>query len=146
MPRPVSPADLALMRRMDELHLNYPFMGARQLRNTLVREGCRTGRAHIGTLMKRMGIEAIYRKPGTSKKHPGHQVYPYLLRNLAIRHANQVWALDTTYRQRKCGSELLNNAKKLFKQTEPVLYPEVYLGLRHIHLIARSVKIWLDYA
>ena len=97
LPSPVSSSDLALMRRMDELHLEYPFMGSRQLRDTLVREHYTTGRTHVRTLMKRMGIEAIYRKPGTSKKHPGHQVYPYLLRNLDIRHANQVWALDTTY-------------------------------------------------
>ncbi len=97
LPSPVSSSDLALMRRMDELHLEYPFMGSRQLRDTLVREHYTTGRTHVRTLMKRMGIEAIYRKPGTSKKHPSHQVYPYLLRNLDIRHANQVWALDTTY-------------------------------------------------
>ena len=97
VPRPVSPADLALMRRMDELHLNYPFMGSRQLRNMLVRESHRVGRTHVGTLMKRMGIEAIYRKPGTSARHPGHQVFPYLLRKLNIQRANQVWALDTTY-------------------------------------------------
>jgi putative transposase len=97
VPRLVSLADLALMRRMDELHLDYPFMGARQLRNTLVREDYQTGRAHISTLMKRMGMEALYRKLDTSRRHPGHQIYPYLLRKLDIRHANQVRALDTTY-------------------------------------------------
>ena len=72
-------------------------MGARMLRDQLNREGYDVGRKHVGTLMKRMGIEALYRKPGTSKKHPGHEIYPYLLRSLAIDRANQVWALDTTY-------------------------------------------------
>ncbi len=97
LPKPVSAADLTLMRRIDELHLEHPFMGARMLRDQLNREGYDVGRRHAGTLMKRMGIEALYRKPGTSKKHPGHEVYPYLLRNLTINRANQVWALDTTY-------------------------------------------------
>ena len=96
-PRSVSPADLTLMRRIDGLHLEHPFMGARMLRDQLNREGLDVGRKHVSTLMKRMGIEALYRKPGTSKKHPGHEVYPYLLRSLAINRANQVWALDTTY-------------------------------------------------
>ena len=97
LPRPVSATDLALMRRMDELHLEYPFMGTRMLRDQLNRKGFNVGRKHVGTLMKRMGIEALYRKPGTSKKHPGHEIYPYLLRDLAINRANQVWALDTTF-------------------------------------------------
>jgi putative transposase len=97
LPRPVSPADLALMRRIDELHLEHPFMGARMLRDQLNRKGFKVGRKHVGTLMKRMGIEALYRKPGTSKKHPGHEIHPYLLRGLNINRANQVWALDTTY-------------------------------------------------
>lgn len=93
----VGKADLDLMRRLDELHLEHPFMGARMLRDQVNRAGIKVGRRHIGTLMKRMGIEALYRKPGTSKKHPGHQVYPYLLRGMPINRANQVWALDTTY-------------------------------------------------
>jgi putative transposase len=95
--RPVSAADLELMRRIDELHLEHPFMGSRMLRDQLNRAGCAVGRTHVGTLMKRMGIEALYRKPGTSKKHPGNKIYPYLLRGLTIDRANQVWALDTTY-------------------------------------------------
>lgn len=97
LPKPVSAADLALMRRIDELHLEHPFMGARMLRDQLNRAGLAVGRKHVGTLMKRMGVEALYRKPGTSKKHPGHKIYPYLLRGLTIKSANQVWALDTTY-------------------------------------------------
>ena len=95
--KPINGADLVLMRRIDELHLEHPFMGARMLRDQLNREGYDIGRKHVGTLMKRMGIKALYRKPCTSKKHPGHEVYPYLLGNLAINRANQVWALDTTY-------------------------------------------------
>ncbi|MDL2322006.1 IS3 family transposase, partial [Desulfosarcina sp. OttesenSCG-928-B08] len=96
-PRPVSVGDLELMRRIDALHLEHPFMGARMLRDQLNRAGFTVGRKHVGALMKRMGIEALYRKPGTSKKQPGHKIYPYLLRDLTINRSNQVWALDTTY-------------------------------------------------
>ena len=87
----------ALMRKLDELHLEHPFMGARMLRDQLGRQGIRAGRRHIRTLMLRMGIEALAPQPGTSKASPGHKIYPYLLRKLAITRANQVWALDTTY-------------------------------------------------
>ena len=97
LPQPVSSADLALMRKLDELHLEHPFMGARMLRDQLLRQGIRAGRRHIRTLMLRMGIEALAPQPGTSKAAPGHKIYPYLLRKLAITRANQVWALDTTY-------------------------------------------------
>jgi putative transposase len=97
LPRPASAAELALMRRIDELHLDFPFMGARMLRRQLQREGVAVGRRHIATLMMRMGIQALAPQPGTSKKAPGHKVYPYLLRRLAIERSNQVWALDTTY-------------------------------------------------
>ena len=97
VPKSVGAADLVLMRRLDELHLEHPFMGARMLCDQLNREGFAVGRKHVGTLMKRMGMAALYRKPGTSTKHPGHDVYPYLLRGLTINRANQVWALDTTY-------------------------------------------------
>ena len=97
LPRPVSDADLALMRRIDELHLEHPFMGARMLRRMLQREGVTVGRRHVATLMQRMDIEALCPQPGTSKAHPGHKIYPYLLHKLAITRSNQVWALDTTY-------------------------------------------------
>ena len=97
LPRLASEADLALMRRIDELHLEHPFMGARMLRRQLQRQGIHVGRRHLGTLMARMGIEALCPQPGTSKRHPQHKVYPYLLGKAAIRRANQVWALDTTY-------------------------------------------------
>ena len=97
LPRPVSAADLAIMRRMDELHLDYPFAGSRMLRDLLALEGVKTGRLHVATLMKRMAIEAIYRKPNTSKPTPGHKIYPYLLRNLPVTKPDQVWATDITY-------------------------------------------------
>lgn len=97
LPRPVSDADLVLMRRIDELHLQHPFMGARMLRDQLAREGVHVGRRHLRTLMRRLGIEALAPQPGTSKAKPGNKIYPYLLRKLPIIHANQVWALDTTY-------------------------------------------------
>jgi len=96
-PQPVPAADLALMRRMDELHLEFPFAGSRMLRDLLVAEGFTVGRLHVSTLMKRMGIAALYRKPNTSKPAPGHQVYPYLLRKLPVTRPNQVWAMDITY-------------------------------------------------
>ncbi|WP_173405893.1 IS3 family transposase [Brucella intermedia] len=96
-PRPVSDGDLALMRRIDELHLEYPFAGSRMLQGLLKGEGLETGRLHVATLMKKMGIEAIYRRPNTSKPAPGHKIYPYLLRKLAVTRPNQVWAMDLTY-------------------------------------------------
>jgi len=95
--QPVSSADLTLLRRLDELHLEHPFMGARMLRRQLLFEGLQVGRRHVRTLMRRMGMEALCPQPGTSQRHPGHKIYPYLLRKLAITRANQVWALDTTY-------------------------------------------------
>ncbi len=95
--RPVSAADLAIMRRIDELHLEWPFAGSRMLRDLLNREGIAIGRRHVATLMKRMGVEAIYRRPNTSKPAPGHKTYPYLLRGMTIDRPNQVWAMDITY-------------------------------------------------
>ena len=97
LPRPVSPEDLALMRRIDELHLELPFAGSRMLRDLLNAEGIAVGRKHVTTLMRRMGIEALYRKPNTSRRHPGHTIYLYLLRSLKIDRPNQVWAMDITY-------------------------------------------------
>ena len=97
LPRPMSDADLALMRRIDELHLDPPFAGSRMLQGILKAEGHEVGRLHLSTLMKKMGIEALYRRPKTSKPAPGHKVYPYLLRNLAVTRPNQVWAMDITY-------------------------------------------------
>jgi putative transposase len=96
-PSPVSESALALMRRIDELHLQHPFAGARMLRGLLVQEGIKVGRRHVSTLMRKMGIEALYRRPNTSRKHPQHVVFPYLLRDLTIDRANHVWAMDITY-------------------------------------------------
>ncbi len=95
-PRPVPAQDLKIMRRLDELHLEHPFMGARMLRDMLNRAGVSIGRRHAATPMKRMGIEAVYRRPDTSKPAPGHKIYPYLLRGLKIEKPNQVWAVDIT--------------------------------------------------
>ena len=96
-PRPVCDKDLKLMRRMDEMHLTWPFAGSRMLQGLLCGEGFVVGRRHVRTLMKRMGIEAIYRRPNTSKPAAGHKIYPYLLRHMAITRPNQVWAIDITY-------------------------------------------------
>jgi len=89
--------ELALMRRIDELHLKFPFAGARMLSRLLKREGLIAGRRRVSTLMKRMNIHALYRKPNTSKRHAKHPIYPYLLRTLSITRSNHVWAADITY-------------------------------------------------
>jgi putative transposase len=97
LPRPISEADLAIMRRIDRLHLEFPFAGSRMLKGLLAAEGCKIGRRHVKTLMRRMGIEALYRRPRTTKPEPGHKIYPYLLRGIEITQPNQVWAMDITY-------------------------------------------------
>jgi putative transposase len=102
-PQPVSVADLAIMRRIDQLHLDYPFAGSRMLRDLLRGEGVAIGRAHVITLMKRMGVEAIYRRPNTSKPAPGHRIHPYLLRGLVVDRPDQVWAMDISYIPMKRG-------------------------------------------
>ena len=101
--RPVSAADLALMRRIDELHLNFPFAGARMLRDMLKLEGLEVGRKHVRTLMDKMGITALSRQRKTSAPHPAHRIYPYLLRHLTIDRPNQVWATDLTFIPMKRG-------------------------------------------
>ena len=97
LPRPVSEADLAIMRRLDRLHLEFPCAGSRMLRGLLVAEGCKIGRGHVKTLMRRMGIVALYRRPRTTKPEPGHKLYPYLLRGVEVTRPNQVWAMDISY-------------------------------------------------
>ena len=131
LPRPVSAADLALMRRIDQLHLEHPFMGTRMLRDQLRREGIKAGRRHIGTLMERMGIAALAPQPGTSKRAPGHKIYPYLLRNVAITRANQVWALDTTYIPMARGFVYLTAVVDVFSRR--VLAHRVAITLEAIH-------------
>jgi putative transposase len=96
-PQPIPAGDLALMRQIDELHLEHPFAGSRMLRDLLRLQGVVVGRKHVATLMRRMGLEALYRPPRTTQPHPAHQVFPYLLRDLAILWPNQVWAMDLTY-------------------------------------------------
>lgn len=96
-PRPVTDANLKLMHRIDKLHMEFPFAGSRMLQGLLAQEGTKVGRLRVATLMKRMGIEALYRRPNTSKPQPGHKIYPYLLRKLPITRPNQVWAMDITY-------------------------------------------------
>jgi putative transposase len=131
LPRPVSEADLALMRRLDELHLEHPFMGARMLRDQLQREGIQVGRKHVTTLMQRMGICALAPQPGTSKRAPGHKIYPYLLRKLAISRANQVWTLDTTYIPMARGFVYLTAVVDVFSRR--VLAHRVAITLEAIH-------------
>ena len=97
VPRPVSATDLEVMRRLDRLHLEFPFAGSRMLRGLLSADGCKIGRRHVKTLMKRMGIEALYRRPRTTQPGPGNKIYPYLLRGLEVVRPNQVWAMDITY-------------------------------------------------
>jgi putative transposase len=103
LPRPMSAADLTLMRRIDELHLNFPFAGARMLRDMLKLEGFEVGRKHVCTLMDKMGIVALFRKRNTSVPNLAHRIYPYLLKNLLIDRPNQVWATDITYIPMKRG-------------------------------------------
>ena len=97
LPRPVSAEDLALMKQIDLLHMEFPFAGARMLRRLLAVNGIKVGRRHVKTLMARMGIEALYRRPRTTKPEPSHKVYPYLLRGVEITRPNRVWAMDITY-------------------------------------------------
>jgi len=105
LPRPVSSADLEIMQRLDRLHLEYPFAGSRMLRGLLALQGCKIGRRHVKTLMRRMGIEALYRRPRTTKPEPGHKIYPYLLRGIEIRRPNQYgpWT-SRTFRWRTASS------------------------------------------
>ena len=96
-PKPTSDENLALMRRIDEIYTKWPFYGARKLVAALRSEGYAVNRKRVRRLMRLMGIEAIYQKPNTSRKHPDHKIYPYLLRGLTIDHADQVWCADISY-------------------------------------------------
>lgn len=111
---PISDRGLKLMRLIDEIPLRYPYMGSRSIRDQLQDRGYQVGRQHVNTLMKKMGIAAMYRKPRLSKPHPDHKVYPYLLRNLDISRANQVWAADITYIPESPGMEVIQYTGYLF--------------------------------
>jgi putative transposase len=97
LPARVSAADLDLMKQIDKLHTEFPFAGSRMLRRLLAADGSKVGRRHVKTLMDRMGIEALYRRPRTTKPEPGHKIYAYLLRGVEVTRPNQVWAMDITY-------------------------------------------------
>src|SRR6201985_1050107 len=97
LPRPMSATDLEVMRSLDRLHLEFPFAGSRMLQGLLVAEGCKIGRRHVRTLMKRMGIGGLYCHSRPTKTETGHKIYPYLLRGVEITRPNQVWAMDITY-------------------------------------------------
>ncbi len=96
-PVPISDGDRELMRIIDEIHLEEPYLGSGGIKSILKRRAYTAGRIHVRALMRKMGIEAVYKKPRLSKPHPGHKVYPYLLRGLDILEANQVWCSDITY-------------------------------------------------
>src|ERR1700757_5269183 len=91
------------MQRLDRLHLEYPFAGSRMLRGLLALQGCKIGRRHVKTLMRRMGIEALYRRPRTTRPEPGDKIHPYLLRGMELPRPNQVWARDIAYAPRARG-------------------------------------------
>ena len=131
LPRPTSQADLALMRAIDELHLEFPFMGARQLSRHLDKRGLKAGRLHVRTLMSRMGIEALAPQPGTSERNPQHKVYPYLLRKLPIVRSNQVWALDTTYIRMERGFVYLTAVLDVYSRR--ILAHRVAITMEAIH-------------
>jgi putative transposase len=116
----VSESDLALMRRIDELHLKHPFAGARMLRDLLGLESVKVGRRHVSTLVKMMGIEALYRRPNTSRKYLENPIFPYLLRDLDITRANQVWVMDITYIPMRKGFVYLAAGDFQHRPREPV--------------------------
>jgi putative transposase len=133
LPRPTSDRDLELMRQIDQLHLRFPFMGARCLRLQLLRLGFEVGRRHIGTLMAKMDIYAVCPQPGTSKQRPGHKIYPYLLRHLSVTHSNQVWALDTTYVRMSKGFVYLTAVIDVFSRK--ILAHTTALTLQSCHAV-----------
>ena len=116
VPAAVCAADLELMREMDRLHTEYPFAGARMLRDMLRARGYRVGRRHVGRVMRFMGIEALYRKQRTSRRNPEHPVFPYLLRGLLVDRPNQVWCADITYIPMRCGFLYLFAVLDLFSR------------------------------
>ena len=133
LPKPTSDRDLALMNAIDRLHLDFPFMGSRQLRRALRAQGYAVGRLHVRTLMRKMGISALAPQPGTSCRNPQHKVFPYLLRQLAINRSNQVWALDTTYIRMARGFVYLTAVVDVYSRR--ILAHRVAITLEAVHAV-----------
>jgi putative transposase len=133
LPKPISLEDLTIMNAIDQLHLDYPFMGSRQLRNQLIKQGFEIGRQHVRTLMRKMNVHAIAPQPGTSKRNPKHKVFPYLLRKLCINRSNQVWALDTTYIRMEQGFVYLTAVVDVYSRQ--ILAHRTAITLEAIHAV-----------
>lgn len=133
LPKPTRPKDLAIMDAIDRLHLDFPFMGSRQLGRALVRQGHNVGRLHVRSLMRKMGISALAPQPGTSCRNPQHKVFPYLLRKLAINRSNQVWALDTTYIRMARGFVYLTAVVDVYSRR--ILAHRVAITLEAVHAV-----------
>jgi putative transposase len=137
---PVPAAELAIMRRIDELHLDYPFAGSRMLRDLLRGEGISIGREQVTTMMRRMAIEAVYRRPHTSKPADGYKVFPYLLRGITIERPNQAWAMDITYIPMARGFVYLGAVMDWFSRR--VLAWRVSISMESIFALTRSTRRW----
>lgn len=133
LPKPTSQSDLVLMNAIDKLHLDFPFMGSRQLRRALLAQGHEVGRQHVRTLMRKMDISALAPQPGTSQRNPRHKVFPYLLRKLSIERSNQVWALDTTYVRMARGFVYLTAVVDVYSRR--VLAHRVAITLEAVHAV-----------
>ena len=133
LPKPTSQSDLVLMNAIDKLHLDFPFMGSRQLRRALLAQGHEVGRQHVRTLMRKMDISALAPQPGTSTRNPQHKVFPYLLRKLSIERSNQVWALDTTYVRMARGFVYLTAVVDVYSRR--VLAHRVAITLEAVHAV-----------
>ena len=133
LPKPTSQSDLVLMNAIDKLHLDFPFMGSRQLRRALLAQGHEVGRQHVRTLMRKMDISALAPQPGTSQRNPQHKVFPYLLRKLPIVRSNQVWALDTTYIRMAKGFVYLTAVVDVYSRR--ILAHRVAITLEAVHAV-----------
>ena len=133
LPKPTSQSDLVLMNAIDKLHLDFPFMGSRQLRRALLAQGHEVGRQHVRTLMRKMDISALAPQPGTSQRNPRHKVFPYLLRKLPIVRSNQVWALDTTYIRMAKGFVYLTAVVDVYSRR--ILAHQVAITLEAVHAV-----------
>ena len=130
---PVSDEETKLMRAIDEIHLEEPYLGSRRIASLLKMRGIAAGRSRVRTLMRKMGIEAVYKKPRLSKPHPEHKIYPYLLRGLDITEANSVWAADITYIPMARGFCYLVAIMDLSKQESLVLEAIEHIGCVLLH-------------